>query len=207
MEIIRTDGSERAKALRAAVQTLNSGGIVAYPTETFYGLGVRYDLAKSLARLHALKRRPSEKAMPLIIGEREAIGLLAPEVSDMAAGLMERFWPGPLTILLPARPGLSGHISANGKVAVRLPGESFALDLARAAGLPLTATSANPSGLPPACDAGQVAAYFGAGIDLVIDGGSTRGGLPSTVVDVEGDRITVVRRGEIDPSLIGEARR
>lgn len=206
MEIIKTDGSERARALRAAVETLDRGGIVAFPTETFYGLGVRFDLAKSLVRLHALKRRPPEKAMPLIIGEREALGYVTAEVSATAAGLMERFWPGPLTILFPARRGLSKHISANGKVAVRVPGESFALHLAKAAGLPLTATSANPSGLPPASDAGQVAAYFGAEIDLVIDGGRTRGGLPSTVVDVEGDRITILRQGDIDASLIKRAR-
>jgi L-threonylcarbamoyladenylate synthase len=195
MRVIKTEEKGLDDALRTSVETLEGGGIVAYPTETFYGLGVKFDLAASLERLHALKRRPPEKAMPLIVGSREALQALTHDVNPTAWLLMERFWPGPLTILLPAAGGLSEYIVSNGKVAVRVPGESFALRLARAAGFPLTATSANPSGLPPARDAETVIAYFGRDIDLLVDGGTAPGGLPSTVVDVTDDRITVIRQG------------
>lgn len=185
------------EALGAAVDVLRKGGIAAYPTETFYGLGAKFDIPSALERLHALKRRPAEKAMPLIVGGREALQAVALEINAAALGLMERHWPGALTILLPARPGLSPHISSNGRVAVRVPGESFALALARAAGFPITATSANPSGMPPAVTAGEVERYFRGDIDLLIDGDEAPGGEPSTVVDVSGGRITVVREGRV----------
>lgn len=197
MRLLKIGKDNLEEVLRIAVEALKGGGIVAYPTETFYALGVKFDLGASLSRLHALKRRPAEKAMPLVIGSREALPALTHDVNPTARQLMERFWPGPLTILLPAAGGLSEYIVSNGKVAVRVPGESFALKLARAAGFPLTATSANPSGLLPARDAEAVIAYFGRDIDLVVDGGAAPGGLPSTVVDVTDDRITVIRQGPV----------
>jgi L-threonylcarbamoyladenylate synthase len=202
MHVLKIEERNLDEALRTSVETLKRGGIVAFPTETFYALGVKFDLADSLRRLHALKRRPVEKAMPLIIGDTETLSALTHEVNPAARELMERFWPGPLTILFPAAGGLSEYIVSRGKAAVRVPGESFALRLARAAGFPLTATSANPSGLPPAQDAEAVIAYFGGDIDLVVDSGGAPGGLPSTVVEVTENRITVIRRGAIEPSAL-----
>jgi L-threonylcarbamoyladenylate synthase len=201
MRLLKIEEDNLDEALKAAVEALEGGGIVAYPTETFYGLGVKFDLVGPLERLHALKGRPAEKAMPLIIGGMEALPALTREVNPTARQLMERFWPGPLSILLPAVEGLPGQIVANSKVAVRVPGESFALRLSRAAGFPITATSANPSGLPPARDAETAIAYFGESIDLVLDGGATPGGLPSTVVDVTDGSITVIRQGPVMVAL------
>ena len=190
-------------ALSKAVDILKKGGVIAYPTETFYALGVKCDLPRPLKRLYELKKRPGEKAMPVIIGTRTALsGIVSPEWLDhippFAQALMDRFWPGPLTLLFPAQEGLPEDLTAGtGMIAVRMPGESFALPLTQHAGFPITATSANLSGTPPADSAEMVVHYFGKGIDLVIDGGQTPGGLPSTIVDVSGGRVTIVREGAI----------
>lgn len=197
--------SERsvAGAVAAAMAVIGSGGIIAFPTETFYGLGARYDDERALKRLYEAKQRPGEKAMPLIIGKKEMISIVAAGSSMLAERLMQKFWPGPLTLLLPALDSLSGHITAQtGKVAVRMPGESFALHLARALPYPITATSANLSGMPAAVSAEDVRRYFGRGLDLLVDGGRTPGGRPSTILDVSGAVPEIVREGIIAASEI-----
>jgi len=186
-----------------AMGMLNKGGIVAFPTETFYGLGVKFDIEASLKRLYELKKRPEIKPMPLIIGNMEMLSMVASSVNDTAYKLMEKFWPGPLTIILKAKKSLSKYLTAGtGKVAVRIPGESFALHLAREAGFPITATSANISGMLPAEDAETVKKYFGDRIDLIIDGGKTPGGLPSTIADITGNDVKILREGAIPASAI-----
>jgi L-threonylcarbamoyladenylate synthase len=191
------------RVLQKAVDTLTKGGIVAYPTETFYGLGASFDEEESLKKLYRVKQRPREKAMPLIIGNRDLLSILTYAVNVDAKSLMDRFWPGPLTLIFNARENLSEFITAGtGKVAVRLPGESFALHLARAAPFPVTATSANLSGMTPAGDAETVIKYFGGNIDLVIDGGPAPGGLPSTLVDVTGDTARILREGVIQKEAL-----
>ena len=181
-----------------AFDVIASGGIVAYPTETFYGLGAKYDMEGSLDRLCSMKERPLEKAMPLIIGNRGLLACLTNSTSVGSAALMERFWPGPLTLVFPARENLSRFITAGTrKVAVRMPGESFGLDLARVAGFPITATSANVSGMPPAGDAEAVLGYFGDAVDLVVDAGAAPGGLPSTIAEATRDGIKILREGVI----------
>lgn len=189
--------------MREAAAVLKAGGILAYPTETFYGLGVKYDLEDSLGRLYRVKRRPLDKAMPLIIREKELLSCLTDSISIIAETLMERFWPGPLTLVFPAIEDLSSFITAGtGGVAVRIPGESFALDIAGITGFPVTATSANLSGLPPARDAETVEKYFGDCVDLIIDAGIAPGGLPSTIVDVTGDIPKILREGAIEKDLL-----
>ena len=161
----RLSGDLLARAIHDSVGVLQRGGIIAFPTETFYGLGVKFDCHEALKRLYELKRRPREKAMPLIIGGREMLNeivsldrLSNTGLLSAAMILMERFWPGPLTLLFPAKAGLSEYLVAKtGMVAVRIPGESFALHLAEKAGFPITATSANPSGLLPA---GEVSLHW-----------------------------------------------
>ncbi|HCL81932.1 MAG TPA: threonylcarbamoyl-AMP synthase [Nitrospiraceae bacterium] len=184
--------------MNAAIAVLEKGGIVAYPTESFYGLGVKYDIEPALKRLYEIKQRPKEKAMPLIIGSVEQLPLLTDYISDSAKELMAKFWPGPLTVLFNARGGLSGYITSGNKTAVRIPGESFALELAKAAGFPITATSANISGMPPAACASTVTDYFADAVDLIIDGGGTKGGLPSTIIDSTGSAPRILRRGAVD---------
>lgn len=203
MLIIRVNEINLEQVLLHVVDILKNGGIVAYPTETFYGLGAKFDLEDSLKKLYDIKQRPEEKAMPLIIGDKGLLPIVAASVNSIAVLLMNRFWPGPLTLIFPARENLSEYITAGThKVAVRIPGESFALHLAKTANFPITATSANPSGMTPAQDAETVISYFGDKIDLIIDGGLTAGGLPSTVVDVTGDKIKILREGVIKKELL-----
>src|SRR4030042_5967872 len=191
------------QVLHYTADMLKKGGIIAYPTETFYGLGVKFNLEDSLKKLYDIKQRPEKKAMPLIIGDKGLLPIVAASVNSIAVLLMNRFWPGPLTLIFPARENLSGYITAGThKVAVRIPGESFALHLAKIADFPITAPSANPSGVTPAQDAETVISYLGDKIDLIIDGGLAAGGLPSTIVDVTGDKIKILREGEIKKELL-----
>ncbi len=200
MEILKAEGGDLKEALARAVKVLGDGGIVSYPTETFYGLGVRFDDPEALKKLFELKARPADKPVSLIIGTDVSLSLVAAEVSDAARGLITACWPGPLTILFKARNGLPEQVVLDGKVAVRVPGESFALQLARALTFPITATSANPSGLESSANAEAVAKYFPTGIDLLIDAGPTKGGKPSTVVDASEEPLRLVRAGAQDVS-------
>ncbi|HSB51195.1 MAG TPA: L-threonylcarbamoyladenylate synthase [Dissulfurispiraceae bacterium] len=180
-----------------AKEILESGGIIAYPTETYYGLGAKYDVTRAIRRVYELKKRPDEKALPLILGRPELLSLVAESVTDLARDLMSKFWPGPLTLLFEARKELSPYLVYESKVAVRIPGPSFALSLARACAFPITATSANLSGQLPARTAAAVLEDLGDSLDLVIDCGVTPGGFPSTIVDVTGDRPLMVRDGAV----------
>jgi L-threonylcarbamoyladenylate synthase len=201
--LIKITEDNLKEILRKAIEILKEGGIVAYPTETFYGLGVKFDNEASLKKLYELKKRPKEKPMPLIIGGRASLSIIAESVNAIAESLMDKFWPGALTLFLKAKKGLSSYLTAGtGRIAVRIPGESIALYLAREAGFPITATSANISGMPPAEDADAVIRYFGEEIDMVIDRGRTAGGLPSTIADVTEKKIKIVREGAIPRHLL-----
>jgi len=198
MRLLRLDDDNTEDILSLAVDILKNSGVIAFPTETFYGIGAKFDRDDALRTIYEIKKRPQEKAMPLIIGERDLLSVIALEVSSAASVLMDTFWPGPLTLILPARETISDYITAGTHtVAVRIPGESFALRLAQTAHFPITATSANLSGLPPARDIETILGYFGDRIDLIIDAGTTPGGLPSTIVDVRGADLKVLREGVI----------
>ncbi|NOX21188.1 MAG: threonylcarbamoyl-AMP synthase [Nitrospirae bacterium] len=202
MEYLKLDSSNETELARKAVEVLRSGGIVAFPTETFYGLGAQFDNDKALRRLYEIKNRPFDKAIPVIVSSIKQAISLASEISILERLLMDRYWPGPLTIVLKARKGLSKHITAEtGKVAVRIPGRSFALTLAREAGFPITATSANISGKPPADNAQKVLEYFDEKLDLVIDGGKTYGIEPSTIVEVVQGKVRILRKGILYPTI------
>jgi L-threonylcarbamoyladenylate synthase len=203
MVLLKVAVTNLQEVLNTAVETLKTGGIIAYPTETFYGLGVRFDLEQSLKRLYKIKQRPKDKAMPLIIGEKRLLYSIASSINSTAESLIDGFWPGPLTLLVPANENISEWLTAGtGKVAVRIPGESFALRLARHAGFPITSTSANISGLPPARNVATVMKYFSDDIDLIVDGGEVPGGLPSTIIDTTENRMRIVREGAIGIGII-----
>jgi L-threonylcarbamoyladenylate synthase len=199
--IIKLSSKNLNETVKTAISVLEKGGIVAYPTETFYGLGVKYDMEPALKRLYEIKKRPREKTMPLIIGNIKQLSLLTHAVNDSAWKFIKKYWPGPLTIIFRARSGLSEYIVSGGKIAVRIPGESFALKLARAAGFPLTATSANISGRPPADSAQMILDYFNHNLDLIVDGGMTESKLPSTIVDATEKKIKILRKGLTDIQL------
>ncbi len=201
MKKIKLSKAVYSEALIEASEIIAGGGIVCFPTETFYGLGVRFDNLQALRRLCELKQRPCEKAMPLIIGDMSGLAMLTDHIDDKIKKIAEHFWPGPLTVLLPAKRGLPEFITAGtGKVAVRVPGPSFAYDLARHIPFPVTATSANISGMPAADNPDDVVRYFDDLPDLLVDGGKTVGDKPSTIIEIEKDKVLVVRKGAIRES-------
>ena len=175
-----------------------AGGIVAYPTETFYGLGALASDAAALARLAAAKLRPEGKAVPLIVADEAQVAAVARFTDPVARELARRFWPGPLTLVLPALAHVDAVITGGGStVAVRIPGHPVARELARQAGGAIVSTSANLAGETPVTRAGGLSAELCARIDGVVDGGSTPGGLPSTIVAVEGGAPRLVRPGAV----------
>ncbi|MCC6900074.1 MAG: L-threonylcarbamoyladenylate synthase [Polyangiaceae bacterium] len=191
-------------AFDAALDVLAAGGVVAAATETLFGLLADARSSEAVARVAALKPR-DDKAFPLILSSRESWSAFAPDVPEVAAALATAFWPGPLTIAVPARPGLDPRLVSAGTVAVRLPAPSPAARLAARFGGALTATSANPSGLPPSADPATVRGYFAdaiaAGALFVLDEPAP-GGPPSTVVVVTGSKVEIVREGAISAERV-----
>jgi L-threonylcarbamoyladenylate synthase len=184
--------------LEAAVAALGRGEVVAYPTETFYGLGVDALDAAALERLRAVKGNGrGEKAISVLIEGDAMLARLCAEVPPRAVALMRRHWPGALTIALPAREGLAPALLSDGCVAVRQSSHPLARALVVALGGPLTTTSANPAGAPPATNAQEVRAALGEAC-RILDGGPTTGGAPSTLIRIRGDRLEVLRRGAIE---------
>jgi Sua5/YciO/YrdC/YwlC family protein len=181
----------------AAAAAIARGEIVAYPTETFYGLAVDALNESALLKLRALKGRKAEKAFSLLVSGREILATLCSGISPLADRLMAQHWPGPLTLVLPARPGLPASIVADGCVAVRVSPNPLAQALVAAAGRPITATSANPAGSPPPRTVSEVAAYFAPESCLILDGGNTPGGQPSTLARVRGERVEILRQGAV----------
>lgn len=180
---------------------LSAGGVVGVPTETFYGLAVNPFDPVAVARLIDVKGRPEDKPILVLIGERTQLTQLADSVSPGAALLMETFWPGPLTIVFPAIPSLPAVLTAGtGMVGIRLTSCLPLQGILKSVG-PVTGTSANRAGAPPATTAAEVVDAMGEDIDLVIDGGTTPGGAPSTVVEVQ-ESVRIVREGAIPQHLL-----
>ncbi|HEY2730172.1 MAG TPA: L-threonylcarbamoyladenylate synthase [Polyangia bacterium] len=184
-----------AEELAVAVVALRRGEIVAYPTETFYGLAVDARDELALARLRELKGR-GEKAFSVLVVGAEMLQLLCEPPSPRARALIERYWPGALTLALPARLNVPAALVADGCVAVRESPHPLARALVRAFRGPITATSANLPGAPPATTPAEVEAALG-GRCVVLPGGKTPGGAPSTLARVRGNRIEVLREGAV----------
>lgn len=187
-----------AAALMPAISALRSGGIVAFPTETFYGLAVDPRLTFAVKQLFDLKRRHAVQPIPLIAASLQQVIEHVGTITPLAKRLAARAWPGPLTLIIPASAELSADIHlSTGRVAVRVPNDSIARGLALEAGHAITSTSANLSGEAPASTPDSVTAAFGEEIDVLIDAGPTPGGLPSTIVDATGSEPVLVRAGAI----------
>jgi L-threonylcarbamoyladenylate synthase len=184
--------------LNRAVAVLNSGGVVAFPTETYYGLAVDPFNPLALNHLFTLKQREISKPILTLVDDRESLLVLVQSVPAVYSALMDTFWPGPLTLIFQAKLNLPALLTAGtSTIGVRQSSHPFARQLLRAFGKPLTATSANISGRSAAIDAYEVKAQFGSKIDLIFDGGETPGIGGSTIVGLEGDKPRLIREGVI----------
>ncbi len=184
--------------LEEAATRISSGGIVAFPTETFYGLAVDPFNSSALGRLFSLKKRPSDKPLLVLIDQLEHLDLLVKKVPPQYKRLLEVFWPGPLTMVFEGIDGLPNLLTdEHGTVGVRQSSHPVARALATATGGAITGTSANPSGLPAAVNAKQVAEMFPEGIDQIIDGGPVPGGSGSTIIGMQEEGIRLIRQGQV----------
>lgn len=188
-------------ALQRALEILQLGGLVAFPTDTVYGVGALAFDGAAVESIYAAKDRPVEKAIPVLIGDADDLAKVSAEVPEIALKLATRFWPGPLTLVMPKHPKLPEAVSAAPTVGVRIPDHPVARALLRLAG-PMAVTSANLSGQPSPSTAQEVFAQLGGRIALILDGGKTPGGVPSTVVDCIGVEPQVLRAGAIPKSEI-----
>ena len=199
----RVISADRPGALAQAVAVLRTGGLVAFPTDTVYGVGVHAYLPAAVARLYTAKVRPEGKAIPLLLGDAADVERVSRDLPRLTQRLMDAFWPGALTLVVPRNPELPDIVTAGGPtVAVRLPDHPVPRALARAVGAPLAATSANLSGQAEAVSAADVLAQLDGRIDLLLDGGRCPGGVASTVVDLTVQPPAILRQGALDPELL-----
>ena len=181
-----------------AQHLLRSGEVVAFPTDTVYGVGAHAFQPEAVAALYAVKNRPTTKAIPILVAQIEDMARVARHVPAVAWELAARFWPGALTLVLPRAEQIPSVVTAGGDtVAVRYPDHPTPLVLMRSAGAPLAATSANLSGQPSPTSALQVAEQLACRVPLIIDGGRCPGGVPSTVVDLSVEPPRLLRAGAI----------
>jgi len=186
------------KQVEIGVSILRQGGLVAFPTDTVYGLGAGVNIPQAVERDYRVKERPPNMALPLLLADISQISEVAEPVPAIAWLLAKKFLPGALTIVLPKSKSVPDTITAGGKtVAIRIPAHPVPVALVQGLGMPIVGTSANLSGKPSALTAGDVYSQFGDRVDLVIDGGRYRGSRESTVIDITGEVPVILREGAI----------
>ncbi|NDL66703.1 threonylcarbamoyl-AMP synthase [Clostridiales bacterium F-3ap] len=196
LEIHGNDFDEAAAVLRG-------GGLVAFPTETVYGIGANALDGEAIGKVYAAKGRPSDNPLIVHIGRKEQLTLYATGISEKAMRLVDRFWPGPLTLVFKKRESIPAATSGGlDTVAVRMPSHPIALELIQKAGVPVAAPSANVSGRPSPTLGEHVIEDLSGRVDVIIDGGSARIGLESTVVDMTGEIPVVLRPGGVTVSML-----
>ncbi len=193
-----------ANEIKFALEVLKNGGIVAFPTDTVYGLGALAFNNNAIESIYTAKERPIEKAIPVLIGDLNDLDQIADEIPGMALRFASRFWPGPLTCILPKKHTLPLAVSATSTVAVRIPDHRDARALLRAVG-PMAVTSANISGQASPSTAQEVYDQLNGRIPLILDGGKTPGGIPSTLVDCTSEVPIILREGPIALTELLEA--
>jgi L-threonylcarbamoyladenylate synthase len=200
MEILKIDPANPDRdTLDVAAEAVLRGGVIAFPTDTLYGLSCSLLDASAVEVLARLKRRDPSYAVISLIPDPEQAWALAYEVPPAAERLIRAFWPGPLSIILPASGFVPERVRGRGAtVALRCPNDTLSRALLERIGGPVVSSSANLSGQPPAETVEQVVEYFGNQLDLVLDGGPRRGGQPSTLVDLSGAKPKLLRRGALD---------
>ena len=198
--------SAEKASIGVAARILAKGGLVAFPTDTVYGVGAHVFQPDAVERIYVAKVRPRDKAIPILLPQADDLPLVAEGITETAWLLAERFWPGGLTLVLPRKASIPDVVSAGGPtVAVRVPDHPVPLALIAALGAPLAATSANLSGHPSPVTAQEVEAQLGGRIELILDGGQCPGGIPSTVLDLTADPPAILRAGAIGVEEIRSA--
>lgn len=196
----------RSIELEEAVRSLNSGGVVVFPTDTLYGLGADVFSLAALQRIFSIKGRRADLALPVLVAGLDQVEAVAQPMSAQAQRLAERFWPGPLTLVMRRSPDLPGLVTGGADtVAVRMPGHPVPLELARRLGRPITGTSANRSGQPDLLDLSALENQLGNLVDHIIQTGPVPAGTASTIVNVTGDTPQLLRGGAISLEEILEA--
>ena len=200
------DTRSRLIELEEAVRSLNSGGVVVFPTDTLYGLGADVFSLAALQRIFSIKGRRADLALPVLVAGLDQVEAVAQPMSAEAQRLAERFWPGPLTLVMRRSPDLPGLVTGGADtVAVRMPGHPVPLELARRLGRPITGTSANRSGQPDLLDLSALENQLGNLVDHIIQTGPVPAGTASTIVNVTGDTPQLLRGGAISLEEILEA--
>jgi L-threonylcarbamoyladenylate synthase len=199
--LLRVTSETINRDLDRAVELLRAGELVAFPTDTVYGVAGDVLNLQAIERLYVVKGRDSGKAIPVLLGNVDQLAQVTPGMGGIAEQLAGRFWPGPLTLVVPRHPRLPENLSLGPTLGVRMPNHPVALALLRRAG-PLAVTSANLSGGANTTTAEEVLAQLGGRIPLILDGGRTPGGQPSTVVDCTGPEPAVLRKGPLSAEEI-----
>ncbi len=197
-KVMKTQDPESISCVQDAIRR---GGIVAFPTDTVYGIGVSAFDNQAIEKLYEVKMRSEHKAIPVLIADTSDLEELISDLPPQAELLMDQFWPGPLTLILPSKTTLPPALSPEPTVGIRIPGSTFTRELLRETG-PLAATSANLSGKSSAQTAEEVIEQFANQIELIIDGGETPGERASTVVDCTKDTLRILRPGPISPDVL-----
>jgi L-threonylcarbamoyladenylate synthase len=191
-------GRNRQRSIARAAILLNSGELVAFPTDTVYGVAAVANQPNAVARLYVAKGRPPEKAIPILIASLEDLDTVVTGLSERVHQLVNRFWPGGLTLILPKRETVPDQVSATQNVAVRLPDMILTREIITAVGSPLAVTSANRSGQQSPTTASEAFDQLHGRIAAIVDGGPTKGSVPSTILDCTTDPPRLIRRGVID---------
>jgi L-threonylcarbamoyladenylate synthase len=190
-------------AVEIAAATLRDGGLVVFPTDTVYGVAASIDRPDAVGNLYVAKGRPLGRPIPVLISDFDQVRRLTRLVDPRVLEMLETYWPGALTVALPAADWIPEEVTREtGRVGLRMPDHPLALRIIREAGGALATTSANRSGEIEARTAAEALAALGGRVALIVDGGTAPGGVPSTVISADGTRLTVNRRGAIDPSAI-----
>lgn len=211
MDIMKTaiqkvDASEPdLQVIEEAAELLKMGNLVAFPTDTVYGLAADAANEKAVRSIFAAKKRDGNKPLQVLIAQKSDLQTLTNELTDILERIVSEFWPGPLTIVIPMKESFP-HWASCGRntVGVRMPANPVAIKLIKAFGAPVAATSANLSGHPDPMSAGQVAEYLNGKVNLILDGGQTSGGIPSTVLDMSTYPPTVLRRGKLSDEALNK---
>jgi len=188
--------TDTLQSIAAAKQIVQQGGLIAFPTDTVYGVAADPFSPSAIQKIFSTKERSKEKALPVLIGDLSQLAGLALFVSDRVRKIAEAFWPGALTLILPKNSKLPHNLSPYPTIGIRMPDLDFTLKLLRETG-PLAATSANISGEPNPTTADEVLKQLSGRIDLLLDGGSTPGSQASTVLDATGSELKILRQGPI----------